>query len=53
MADDQTSRVNQNVVINVYPCAVPTEDQMRWSDALPFSEKRRLIGVATREGEEH
>jgi len=53
MADDQTSRANQNVVINVHPWAVPTEDQMQCFDALPFSEKRRLIGVATREGEEH
>lgn len=52
MADDQTSRANQNVVINVYPWAMPTEDQMRWFDALPFSEKGRLIGVAARAGDE-
>lgn len=52
MADDQTSSANESIIIDVYPWAVPTEEQMRWFDSLPAAEKRSLIAEAIREGEE-
>ncbi len=52
MADDQSSAANEAIIIDVYPWAVPTEDQMRWFDSLPVAEKRKLIAEAIREGED-
>ena len=40
----------ETIVLDIYPWAEPTDEQKRMFDALPLTEKRRMIDQAIADG---